>query len=257
MFTDLVKPETLSELIAKYEQKMRDFTAFWPHYEKCKDFLVGYHRRANEVEKEATLNSIQKNAWRGVIDKTGLYSLMSLSAAEKLKKVFYGTEKCNTVGIPEFTYENVIAFIEAQRQAIPSMVDEKIIEVYKLLRPNNYYKVLKTNNISLFEGIGYKVILSYYFEENYSGGLRIKYQKREEANAIQEIFWLLDGRGVAKDEQKLYHKMHGAERGDAYEDEYFRVKGYKNGNMHLEFKRMDLVKKIVATAREKIIGKVA
>ena len=59
--------------------------------------------------------------------------------------------------------------------------------------------------------------------------------KTHKRNAIQEIFTLLEGKGIPADDNKLYHKLSHAERADAYEDEYFKIKGYYNGNMHIEF----------------------
>lgn len=257
MFNQLVKPATLSELIAIYEQKIRDLNEFIPYYEKVKGFLQeGYQRGHSSISYDKTKDKLKKDAWLSVIEKTQLFSLMSIESANKLKKSFYGDETCESAGIPSFTFDNVTAFIDERQQAMPDMFDEKILEVYKILRPSNYYD-LKTNKTSLFEGIGKKVILEWYFERKYSGGLEIRYQKREEINAIQEIFSLLEGKGIPADGEKLYHKLSGAERADAYNDEYFRIKGYNNGNMHLEFKRMDLVRKIVATAKEKLLGKVA
>ncbi len=256
MMNAMVKPETLSELIAIYEQQLRDLADFVPHFEKCKGFLEGSSHGGYNVSMTRTKDKLLKKAWLEVIEKTQLFSLMSIEAATKLKKAFWGDIKCEDAGIPAFTFDNVTSFIEERQQAIPDMFDEKILEVYKILRPSNYYQ-LKTNKTSLFEGIGKKVILGWFFDQNYSGGLRIRYQKQEEINAIQEIFTLLEGKGIPADENKLYHKLSNAERADAYEDDYFRIKGYNNGNMHLEFKRLDLVKKILATAKEKLLGKVA
>ncbi len=255
----IVKPETVAEMVAKYNQQITDLETLRPAYLKCKDFLVGgSYRGCDLIDFDATKNALQKTAWADVIDKTGLFSLMSIKAAEKIKDGLYYKESttCEDLGIPAFTVENILDFIEDRRQAIPAMLDDKILEVYKILRPSNYYQ-LKTNKTSLFEGIGKKVILSCFFEHRYTGGIRIRFQKREEINALQEVFTLLDGRGTPKDDQKLYYKLEGAERADAYQDEYFKIKGYSNGNAHIEFKRLDLVEKIVATAKEKLLGAVA
>ena len=259
MHTDLVKPETMAELVARYQQQKADIEAMRPYYNKVKNLLQSGLRHYDKVDFDRTLDSMKKKSWTEIIERCGLFSLMSMEAAEEVKKSLYYDEgkTCEDLGIPDFTVENVIQFIDDRRAAIPSMMDEKILEVYKLLRPQNFYD-LKTNKTSLFEGIGNKVILSWFFETNYAGkGLRIRFQKREEVNAIQEVFTLLDGKGIPKDGQKLYYKLHESERGDAYEDEYFRLKGYKNGNIHIEFKRLDLVEKIVSTAKEKLLGAVA
>jgi len=257
--TEIVKPETMAELVAVYEQNKRDIEALKAPYEKVKNLLCGgMYRGSDIIDFKATLNSLQKTAWREIIDRSGLFSLMSIEKAEKIKKGLYYNdhETCESLGIPEFTVENIVSFIDNLRFSIPDMLDEKILEVYKILRPRNYYD-LKTNAKSLFEGIGKKVILSYFFEQKWTGGIRIRFQKREEINAIQEVFRLLDGKGVAKDGEKLYYCLENSLRSDVYEDEYFKVKGFINSNAHFEFKRMDLVARIVATTKEKLFGKVA
>lgn len=252
----LVKPETLAEMVAKYEQSLRDINALQPYYEKAAHHLKSGYRSYDKVDFKYTLECLKKEAWNEVFHKTNLYQLMSIAESEKIKKSLYNRDSCEDIKVPDFTFENVMAFIEAKTQDMPNMIRGKIEEVYKILRPRNYYQ-LKTNETSLFEGVGKKVILSHFFESNYSGGLRICYHKEQELNAIQEIFWLLDGKGVPHDAEKLYHKLYKAERGDAYEDEYFRIKGYSNGNMHLEFKRMDLVSKVISAVKERLLGRVA
>lgn len=254
METALIKAETLGEMVAKYNQQLCDLEALQPYYEKAKSLLCSRGRDScDSVDWETTFNKLQKNAWNDVFIKTNLYQLMSVADAEKIQKALWNDEPCQKIGLPSFTVENVIAFMDAKTAQMPDMFASKVEEVYKILRPRNYYQ-LKTNATSLLEGIGKKVILSYMFEPNYSGGLRISYRKEQELNAIQAVFWLFDGKGVPAHEEKLYHKLYGSQRAESYEDEYFRIKGYINGNMHLEFKRMDIVGKIMMNIKEHILS---
>lgn len=252
----LVKPETLAEMIAGYEQALQNLAELEPIYEKTKHLLKSHCRSYTCADLKISREALKFAAWNEVFHKTNLYQLMSIKDSESIKAKLWGRND-EKVDVPDFTMENVLAFIEAKTQDMPNMLAKKIVEVYNILRPNNRWQKLKTNDKSLFEGIGKKVILSWFFEPNFSGGMRIRYQREQETNAIQEVFWLLDGKGIPHDADKLYHKLYKSECGDAYEDEYFRIKGYGNGNMHLEFKRIDLVAKIVATVKEKLFGHAA
>jgi hypothetical protein len=257
----LVKPETLGEMIANYEQALRDVNELMPYYRKAEKHLKSRYRSYDPVDFEYTLESLKIAAWNEVFHKTNLYQLMSIKESDDIQKKLWGRDCRDNekLQIPDFTLENVLAFIDAKTADMPNMLARKILEVYDILRPyQSWNKKLKTNDKSLGQGIGSKVILGYYFDHIYGDGrMRINYQKQAEINAIQEVFWMLDGKGVPHDGEKLYHKLYESTRADAFEDDYFRIKGYSNGNMHLEFKRMDLVAKIMATVKEKAFSKVA
>ena len=250
----LVKPETIYELIAKYEQNMKNLEAFKAAYDKVAELLIAQNRSRARIDYPATLTQLQKKAWLEIILKAQLFEVMSIERADEVSEALYNPRtSCESVGIPVFNYDNVVNFIEQQRENIPQMVNEKIIEVYSILRPANYHK-LKTNKTSLIQGIGKKVILSYYFEHSFGGGLSIRYEKRERINAIQEVFLLLDDKRIPRDKDKLYNKLYDSCRGQAYEDEYFKIRGFNNGNMHLEFKRSDIVDKIMVKVKDRLLS---
>lgn len=70
----------------------------------------------------------------------------------------------------------------------------------------------------------------------------MNYTKKPHLQSLDTIFHLLDGRGIPTESHygPLVSAIE-AEDGKIGETEYFKYKCFKNGNLHLEFKRSDLV----------------
>lgn len=251
----LIKPETLAEYVSKYMQTLSDLAEFEPAYEKVQHVLMsGSGRSSASVDIAKTRDALRKGAWREIINKFNLFSVMSMKRVDEINHGFYDeSTTCDKIGIPEFTIDNILSFIDTQRESLPDLMAEKVCEVYDILRPHNRWRQLKTNDKSLAEGIGEKVILSGYFEQKWGGGLKVNYRRKDQLNAIQAVFWLLDGKGTPKDGEKMSYVLDAAKRAEAYEDEYLRIKGYQNGNAHFEFKRMDLVKKMMVIVKDRVL----
>ena len=97
------------------------------------------------------------------------------------------------------------------------------------------------------------------FDEERGGELLLKLAAQYPApdwNDVDRVFKTLDGKKYV--ERSLSCAMNTAfQDGGYYEDEYFAAKAYKNGNLHLRFKRADLVEKvnlIIAKRYGSVIG---
>ena len=80
---------------------------------------------------------------------------------------------------------------------------------------------------------------------------RVAYgRSRDVLRAMDNVFHLLDGQGTVKTTEGPLVDAINACPVDVGEGEtvYFRFKCYRNRNLHLEFKRMDLVQKLNAVA---------
>lgn len=149
--------------------------------------------------------------------------------------------------LPEITEENVIAFAQGHADNLGAMLAEAIRESYDWLRPRLCHGrgtqwSFKTNQRA---EVGRKVILPYSVEESYSGGkFSLSHGHTQQFVALENVFSALDGRGEIS-------KSYGGELGDAIkaceggvgETRYFRFKCFHNRNLHLEFKRADLLAK--------------
>ncbi len=121
------------------------------------------------------------------------------------------------------------------------MFEEAIKEVFDFLRPGKWCSH-KTNN--RFE-VGKKVIIDWGIDTSY-GMLRPVYQKEQSYRALDNIFHLLDGKGVSKYPGDFVTALSAACRKKEWEceTEYFKCKWYKRGTLHIEFKRLDLLKEL-------------
>jgi hypothetical protein len=83
--------------------------------------------------------------------------------------------------------------------------------------------------------------------ENWTGTqLRLNYRAEPFYRALEASFCLLDGKVPPKYPGDAVTAIREALNGGAVagETEYFRWKAFQNGNMHLEFKRADLLERL-------------
>jgi hypothetical protein len=99
--------------------------------------------------------------------------------------------------------------------------------------------------------IGSRVILSYFHREGYVYGSDRVY---ETIRDIEKTFRILDGKPPAEHGDSIVAKANAAMTSRnpqcVVENEYFRLKAFKNGNGHLWFKRDDLLLKVNALLAE-------
>jgi hypothetical protein len=129
----------------------------------------------------------------------------------------------------------------------------KVQEVYQFLRPSNHWKGYATNDKSLAAGVGRKIILGWTVEHDYSAakGFRICYNKSDELRAVDQVFHMLDGKmangaswqGGLGDAICNQTGTRDGVYSDQFETPYFKGRCFANRNLHLEFKRQDLLDK--------------
>ena len=120
---------------------------------------------------------------------------------------------------------------------IDQYFQETLKEVFERLRPRR--SGLKNN--SEFE-IGKKVIRYSLIDSRYSTPHLSQYGE-EEITGMDNVFHLLDGKGIAKypDDAVTVIKAAMNKGNMEGETDYFYLKWFKNGNLHIAFKRSDLV----------------
>jgi hypothetical protein len=112
---------------------------------------------------------------------------------------------------------------------------------------------LKTN--SAFR-VGRKVILINRVERCWNGKTyRPNHYRQQELTALDGVFHLLDGKGAMREHQGPLCKAIEASADGRGETVYFAFKCFKNGNLHLTMKRLDLVKELNGLAAgEYVLG---
>lgn len=196
-------------------------------------------------EAADSIRYIDRNAWKSVVDRLQVREVVSVKKGEELDRQLQDGE------LPPLTETNVLSFMTNLFNDMDSLLEDSAREVFNWLRPE-WRTRLKTNRKNTF-GLTNKVIIVGGMNSNWMGGYpkEINYYRRKHFQALDNVFHLLDGKGVAKHPDDLVTQIAVAGRdGKACcETEYFRCNWYKNSNLHIEFRRPDLV-----TALNKLAG---
>lgn len=205
------------------------------------------HDRVPDYEKpQDTLKEMERQVWANVVARLELRKIMSLKrTAEMDKQIESG------VGLPPLTVENVLAVLESNLNNSSQYLEEKVLECYENLRPCGYrLDDYKTNQKSAAAGVGTKVILTYAVRRSYRSdkGFEVQYGgTQDRLRALDQVFHLLDGKPVnsASWAGELCDAISNQTTRDknSFETPYFKGRCFGNGNLHLEFKRGDLVGK--------------
>lgn len=192
---------------------------------------------------------MKRQAWECLVNKLGIKNIMSV----KRRKEF--ESQLESGDLPEITEDAILGLLFGLADQAKDFATEAAKEVFDILRPRGHWGgQYKTNDAFR---VGRRVILSSYVESSYGGPgrFRVNYHYEQHLTAIDAIFHLLDGKGVLKERRSpLYQAIETAEGGKG-ETEYFRFKCFKNRNLHLEFKRLDLVKQLNGLAAgEYVLG---
>lgn len=173
-------------------------------------------------------------AWRYLVGRAEIKKLASVKRAKEIDDMLAKPET-----LPEITIDNVMGWVESLNEQSQQFLEEAAVEVYQWLRParGDY----KTNNA--FK-IGKRVVLTYMTEGTWQGrGLRVRYGSEDRLRALDNVFHLLDGKGLSPTYAgELADEIPKTGAGEFGETKFFRFRPFRNGNLHIEFKRPDLVK---------------
>lgn len=190
------------------------------------------------------------NCWAFIIERTDLERLMDTEAKKKLRdQMAYVPDRVDrrgqlitdeeaAKGLPDISVENIMATLQGFMTDADMIFRRGIANVFSKLdrrfRSHDGFK------------IGSRLILTYFFTD--SGSVNYG-ATRDMMVDIERVFSILDGKPEAQFTSALFAV--DAERAGRYgrrqsevETEYFRIKGYMNGNAHLWFQRADLVEKV-------------
>lgn len=216
-------------LVAEAEKMLNDtFTlgAF------CSIHVSGYSGRVAFDDPEPNLLRVRHDVWSAIIERLEVRRMMSVTRSKELARQLEKQE------LPELTVQSASELLHGFQSNLTRMLEEAVEEVFNWLRPRA--SKYKTN--SEYE-VPAKVVLSGVVEPGWSGGFRVIYHRDPELTALQNVFSALDGKGqITKTHYSQIHNLIEAKDFPGVaETEYFRFKAYKNGNLHLEFKRPDLL----------------
>ncbi len=267
MSTDLALRTTVRELVAAFvsaERDVRQAFGMLAAAEKSLNdtFAIGEtHRpfhvsacgdtyRDNFKDADQAVAILTRQAWSTIVDRLELRRFMSIARYEELQKQLSGREH---VKLPAITEESVMRFAHDHLSQARTMLQEAVREVWEWLRPRKGSRVgdLKTNTEM---EVGERVILGYMVESGFGGRFRINYSRRQNLVALENVFNGLAGNGeIAPAWQSAIETALEASPSGEGKTALFAFRGCKNGNLHLQCLRLDLLAKFNALAAGKVL----
>lgn len=199
-------------------------------------FGVSYAYQGNHYggPRDRIADGFKREAWRIIVNRIGIRNAMGVKAREDFDK------ELEKGVLPEITEENIFRMIFSLVDRAKEFAATAAKEVFDILRPHR--GDYKTNDVFR---VGKRVILRYYVSPGYGKGrFDVSYSREKYLVAIDNLFHLIDGkRTVHEGRTPLVLAINGSQDGKG-ETDYFRFKCFKNQNLHLEFKNLDIVKQI-------------
>ena len=257
MSKELAVQQTVTELVRVYETAKAEITDCFDRLTKTEEALnATFSRKSHDVhlrdghnymrlDAEITIRHIREDAWALIIERLDLRKFLSIQRWNELERMLKKDE------LPEITIENIQGVLKSFMVQAPTMLEEAVEEVFDLLRPR--CSKLKTNSE---EEIGPKVILSgivdfqkWAHRRDSPASYLVNYNRHPDLTAIENVFMALDGartdqRNHYSDLSQAINKCTAAEGNNRFETAYFKGRVHQNNNLHLEFKRLDLLKRL-------------
>jgi len=200
----------------------------------------GRYSSAEFSDPKDAIESLKRQTWGALAARLELRKILSLKRITELDRQIETGE-----GLPEINAANVLAMLETNLNQRGQFLQEKVLEVYEKLRPAR--SDLKTNIKSCAAGVGKKVILTWYaVDSRYDGGFKVNYNRQDELRALDQVFHLLDGATQPDDyngELSNAIQLQTSSTNNAFETPYFQGRCFRNGRLHLTFRRDDLLAK--------------
>lgn len=232
---------TSFEAIAKAEEELHAVFGSYDRYSNFSPFCYGFRWNYKDWESclDDSLKQVQSSIWRKIMQKIGLEKFVT----EKRQKEIEENLKYHRM--PPLTREEILNFLKLVSDNSDDLFHELLMDVFKFLRPAMWDRH-KTNK--RYE-IGRKVILArccdFWSGEYRSSGFF--YDHSDDLSRTDRAFHLLDGKGVPDGyHSELVDAINTSGVLGVGETEYFKFRCHKNGNLHLEFKRLDLLRELNA-----------
>ncbi len=206
-----------------------------PTYEYAVDTM-----RIGPLDNPAgAIKELTRKSWREIIKKTGLYDAITPKRREEIDKQIEEDK------MPPLTVESLHEIVGQLVEKGPELMTESIRATFEILTPRR--EKYKTNSAFM---VGKKAILPGVLQPGYAGSMRVSRWRGCDSSVqtVDRSFHLLDGKGVPHYPNDLLTKIEEAchQNSQFVETDYFKCGLYRNGNLHIEFKRLDLVEKLNA-----------
>lgn len=230
---EVMVPKTIEDLIKDRDAIILELT----NMDKCKQraevlckqagtyiFPVHQFRGYNGIEH--LTRDVDRRMWRQTMEISGFNKYMDKVARKEFADSLDRSP-------PAFNIDNVRNTLISSYNQADTFMRRGIVELFRSLgaqyKTNDAFKISK------------KIILRNWFTV-FCGDLSINYHVEPEMNDLDRVVRTLDGKDFK--EHHLSQSMRKVAASKEYEDEYFKIKAFKNGNAHLWLKRDDITDKI-------------
>ncbi len=237
IFQEVSLPTTLTDLLKARDDALRLICDARATMKLAADVLAPHGRYLMpqsgflREDPERVQYALDESMWRRAFDLTGFKQLMDAQAVAEFERSLKPRP-------PDFTEANIRSTFIALQGESRDMFRRGVVNVFRYLSDN-----YKTNSSEPFR-IGRKVIMVYMVNTNFRGGLQIRYGRPDDSlNDIDRVFKTLDEK---KFQANAFCSALNAsfKAGQLHECDTYRAKAFKNGNLHMEFKRADLLDKV-------------
>ena len=210
----------------------------------------GYNPLPRESEQNL-IEEIDRGFWRAAFRLTGFDKLMDMQAKEQFERSLESKP-------PQFSIENIRSTFAGLFQDADMMFARGVANVFRRLSKSH-----RTNQDQPFK-IGEKAIITSMVRTDF-GAPSINYGWQERyLEDLHRVMVTMDGKEYKEGAlvpaiNASFKQCYDMKVPLVHEDDYYRIKGFRNGNLHIQFKRLDLLDEVNKTIaryyKEKALGK--
>lgn len=245
-FTQLALPATIEDYVAMRNQAIADYAtvlAVSAKIEKDMSRLMSWHgmpyQAKPQMSEKEFRQEIDSRLWQHTYRLTGMQQFMDEQAKSEFTRSLENDP-------PEFTVANIRSqFLTAQVDAKKFFyrgVVNLFLKLSGIYRSNDPFK------------IGKRLVMS-YSTEHWNGNITVSYSHgADRVNDLDRVVQTIIGnkfeQGALVDRiNASFKECHNAGERAVYDDDVYRIKGFRNGNLHVQIKDqsiIDAVNRIIA-----------
>lgn len=182
----------------------------------------------------AITRNIDRSIWRDLMLKSGMMALMDAQARDQWHKNLEEGE------LPAISEANILSTFEQLHLNKIDVFERGIINVFRGLSWD-----YKTNSPCRF---GKKIIINNLVKHNRWGFSLNWGWRRDQLADLERMLFLLDGKPIPDNRgdisTRLMEHIRDNSAKEVYEDEFFSIRYFQKGTVHLIFKRLELVERM-------------
>jgi hypothetical protein len=208
------------------------------------EIMKDFNNNSNTKRHNKLMSMLKKEVWEKILDQDDLKKVMSSSVRETLNKFI---QQNSSMDITEKNIKRVIYELISNRESIYYQTITSVFETMTSFHKDNKVHVEGWKTNSAYK-VNKRIILPYGIDYNDWGSWNINYRggNRPAVSDIDLAISMIDGKDV-NEIDKIYDSIyqqfkvietHGYKMGhtNKCESEYFNIKFYKKGTLHLQFK---------------------